>query len=392
MKIKNTSMTLTMTLVILLSLGGCGLFGGEDSYFRNRNSDYLNANDIAPIKVPEGMTDKRLGQLYPMPKVATNVEFESGINEKFEVPRPEPLANNLIAESVKIQRLGSDRWILMNVSPGEIWPRIRAFLGDNGLTIVNANIKQGIIDTNWIQFKTDLGKSDRYRVQIDQGVQPETSEIHILHQSIEGKAVLGLQKEWPQISTSSERESLLLDELAATLASDVTIGGTSLLAQSIGGEAKSSLMVRGSEPVLVIRLNRARARATLHHAIKQEGFTVYESASDKGIYYLSYVKISTEKKGWFSGMFGGDDEPSLVSESPYTIEQLLLEVPTGSAFDNAPVSRREKETSLADAPGYLLFMTGDAEDFTVRLRDPYGKRLEARKARELLTILRKNLI
>jgi outer membrane protein assembly factor BamC len=47
---------------------------------------------------------------------------------------------------------------------------------------------------------------------------------------------------------------------------------------------------------------------------------------------------------------------------------------------------------LPDAPGYLVVVTGTEGNFVVRVRDPYGKRLTPHEARELLTVLRRNLI
>src|SRR5690606_20794722 len=150
--------------------------------------------------------------------------------------------------------------------PGELWPRVRSFLNNNNLAVAEADISRGIIDSHWVQFKTDMSTSDRYRVLIDQGVQPDTSEIHILHHSVQGTVDPDEPRPWPTVSTSAEREAWLLDELAATLAADETIGGTSMLAQSIGGEAKSALLVEKNEPVMRIRLNEERAKATLYHA------------------------------------------------------------------------------------------------------------------------------
>src|SRR5690606_16751369 len=155
-------------------------------------------------------------------------DFESiDPDQRMTVPRPEPLATNALAERVKIQRLGNQRWMLMNVAPGELCPRVRTFLNTNSAPVASADISRGILDAHWVQFKTDLSTSDRYRVQIDQGVQPDTSEIHILHQSLPGTIDPDQERPWPALSTSAEREAWLLDELAATLAADETIGGTS---------------------------------------------------------------------------------------------------------------------------------------------------------------------
>jgi outer membrane protein assembly factor BamC len=370
-------------------LSGCGVFWGDEAYFRNREGDYQKADKIEPLKVPEGMKSEKLGERYPIPPV-TESEFDDiAQTESAEVPRPQPLATNLMQENVKIQRLADERWILMNVSPGEVWPRVRAFLNENNVDVASADIGRGLIDSHWLQFKSDLSTSDRYRVQIDQGVQPETSEIHVLHQSVQGDSPSG-DLAWPSASSSSEREAWLMDELAAALARDETIGGTSLLAQAIGGDAKSALVVEQNEPVMKIRLSEARAKATLFHSMREDGFSIYDSQPDDGVYYLHYEPVEPESDGWFSGWFSSDKE--LVAKSPYSLAQLLTVVPKGDAFAKAPLSNRKAEQKFPNAPGYLLFMQGEADNYTVRLRDPYGKRLDARKSRDLLTLLRKNLI
>ncbi len=372
-------------------LSGCGVFWGDDAYFRNRDGDYQRADTVEPLKLPDSMRDDELGKLYVIPPIVES-EFENiASEEQAQVPRPEPLAANALAERVKIQRLGDERWILMNVAPGELWPKVRNFLNTNNLPVAEADISSGLIGSHWVQFKTDLSTSDRYRVVIDQGVQPDTSEIHVLHQSVPGTVDPDEERDWPNVSTSAEREAWLLDELAAALASDETIGGTSMLAQAIGGEAKSALQVEENEPVMRLRLSNERARATLYHAMRQEGFAIYDSNTDKGIYYLHYQPVEPEEeRGWLSRLFGGDDE--LVQESPYSLEQLLTVVPEGQAFERAPLSNRKAETRFPEAPGYLLFITGEEGNYTVRLRDPYGKRLQPVLARDLLAILRKNLI
>lgn len=378
-----------LALTLVAQLVGCGVFWGDQAYFRNRDGDYQKADKIEPIKVPEGMSRERLGEIYPIPPIQQS-EFDEAVSaDHNEVPRPQPLATNLMQENIKIQRLGEERWVLMNVSPGEVWPRVRSFLNDNNVDVASADISRGIIESHWLQFKNDLNTVDRYRVQIDQGVQPETSEIHVRHQSLPGSAPTE-PTPWPEQSTSAEREAWLLDELAAELARDETLGGTSLLAQAIGGDAKSALVIEANEPVMKIRLNEERAKATLFHSMRQDGFAIYDSAPEQGVYYLHYEPVEPESDGWFSGWFESDRE--IVHTSPYSLSQLLENVPTDEAFARAPLSNRDGETQNPDAPGYLLFMKGGSGDYTVHLRDPYGKRIDPREARKLLTILRKNLI
>lgn len=375
-----------------LSLSGCGLFFGEDGVFRNRGNDYRKADNIPPLVLPAGKHSDAMGELYPIPVINdSDFGFDPEASGS-DAPRPMPISANLVQENVKIQRVGGESWILLNVAPGDVWPRVRNFLNVNDLAISRADIGKGIIETDWLQFKTDLGTYDRYRLQIDQGVQPETSEVHIVHMSIPVSQKASAQNlPWPARSVNAEREKWLLDELAGTLASDVNGVGTSLLAQAIGGAVKAGLIMVHGEPVLGIKLDRQRTLATLSHAAKQDGFYTYEGDSDRGLLYVTYEDPEEAKPGWFRRTFRIGLTPKDPT-TPYSLAQLSANMLTGDAFDNAPQSDRRSEKTLPKAPGYLLVVSGSEGDFQVRLRDPYGKRVKVSEARELLTLLRKNLI
>lgn len=376
---------------LTISLSGCGMFFGDEGVFRNRAGDYVKADNIPPLVLPPGKKSETMGELYPIPSItATDFGYDPSA-DAYEVPRPMPLSANLAQENVKIQRVGSESWILINAAPGEVWPRIRNFLNVNTLAVSKADIGKGIIETSWLQFKTDLSTYDRYRLQIDQGVQPETTEIHITHMSVPVAEKPAPDMGWPRRSVNAEREKWMLDELAATLASETAEGGTSLLAQAIGGSVKANLGVAGNEPQMTIKLDRQRAFATLTYAAKQDGFTTWGSDTEAGLFYVHYIDPDDAKPGWFKRLFRIGLNPKAPT-SPYNLEQVKTNMLTGDAFEQAPRSDRKKEKVLPGAPGYLLVVTGAEGNFVVRVRDPYGKRLAPHQARELLTILRRNLI
>jgi outer membrane protein assembly factor BamC len=376
---------------LTISLSGCGMFFGADGPFRNREGDYLKADNIPPLVLPAGKKSETMGELYPIPQItATDFGFDPTA-DAYEVPRPMPLSANLTQENVKIQRVGGESWILINAAAGEVWPRIRNFLNVNTLAVSKADIGKGIIETSWLQFKTDLSTYDRYRLQIDQGVQPETTEIHITHMSVPVAEKPAADLEWPRRSVNAEREKWMLDELAATLASETAEGGTSLLAQTIGGAVKANLGVAGNEPLMTIKLDRQRTFATLTFAAKQDGFTTFDSDADAGLFYVHYINPDDAKPGWFKRTFRIGLNPKSPT-SRYSLAQIKTNMLTDEAFEKAPRSERKKEKVLPDAPGYLIVVTGNEGNFVVRIRDPYGKRLAPHEARELLTILRRNLI
>ena len=212
MTVKKSPAFYVLLALLNVSLSGCGFFFGDDGVFRNRENDYLMADNIPPLALDENLDKSALGELYPIPPITESDFGYEADPENNEIPRPLPLSANMLEESVKIQRLGQQTWILMNVAPGEVWPRVRHFLNVNGLAVASADISSGVIETDWIQFKTDLSTYDKYRIQIDQGVQPETSEIHIVHLSVPTGATPPAPVTWPQASVNAEKEKLLLDE------------------------------------------------------------------------------------------------------------------------------------------------------------------------------------
>ncbi|WP_341937750.1 outer membrane protein assembly factor BamC [Marinimicrobium sp. C2-29] len=376
------------------TLSGCGVLFGEEGYFRNREDDYLKADSLEPLKLPDNLDGATLGQLYDVPELTQeDVSFVQDTSD-FEVPRPEPLSSNALVERVKIQKLDNERWILVNVEPGELWPRVRSFLSSNNLEVASTDTDRGLIETEWLSFKDDdSNQINRYRIRIDRGVQPDTSEIHVTHMSLDRESASQAQlNAWPDESTSKERENWVVDELAATLASEEldSLGGTSLIAREIGGNIKArSAMVEG-EPVLHLELQRARALATLSHSATQEGFTIYDSAPEEGLFYLGYRQPRASEPGWLARLFGAEKNPK-PPETDYSLAQLREVLPEGLLA--SPEQAESAREQLPDAPGYLLVLKEqDSGVLEARLRDAYGQRLAPRRARELLSVLRKNLI
>ena len=380
---KESVLKVGLLALLGVSVSGCGSLFGDDGYFRDRGDDYLRSAAIEPLQMPEGIENQRVQALYAIPKINNEDDFEP--DEAFVVPRPQSLSANLLEETVKIQKLAGRRWILVNVPPSEVWPQLRSFLAKNNLDVVYADTNNGILDTSWIQFKDDLSKKDKFRLQIDQGVQPDTSEIHVVHVNIDNAIADTGQVSWPQRSMNPEREAILLDELAATLASDMS-GGTSMLAQNIGSGSKVTLGQIDGEPVLKMQLEFKRAWATLGYSVNREGYTLLDDDINVGIYYVGYVKPVEVSDSWFSW---GSSEAE-VPTSPYSLSQLLNHLPV----DNTLLAdvRGAGSDLLDNIPGYLVVIRGDELDIQVRIRDGYGRQLAPVDARKLLKTLRRNLI
>lgn len=369
---------------------GCSWMGND---FRDRGNDYLHAEPIRPIVVPEKYQSHTLEELYVVPKLQTD-DFD--LTKAFEAPRPQPLSANDFTESVKIQKLGQKRWILVNSPPAEVWPRIRNFMTSNQIPVVNADAIQGTLDSAWLQFKESPETRDRYRVFVEQGVQPDSTEIHIRHLATPVSEQPAMEVQWPELSANPEREAWMLDELAATLASDAKTGVASLLAQNIGAGQKISVRTISGEPVLHMALSFERARATIAHALRSEGFTTFEADSDLGIFYVGYERPhNPDEDSWFSNWFGGSSE-QVIPTTPYTLAEVLSHLQLENTPENRAIFNSleglKRDEKLANVPGYLVIVRGADDELDIRVRDGYGNRLHKLDAKEKLNIIRRNLI
>ncbi len=389
---------LVLRAAVLAAIGGmtgCSNLFGPEGYFRDRGDDYLNADVIEPIKLPEGVTQQGIEDLYRVPSIATD---EVEITQAFEVPRPQVLSDNAFTDRVKIQKLGSKRWILVSASPAEVWPQVRGFLSRNNLEVVYTDAATGTIETGWLKFKGEENTKDKYRLQIEQGVQPESTEIHVLHMSVDKNIPGRGQVNWPSASINQEREAWMRDELAATIASDKSGGqAASLLAQTIGLSDKVKVDSDGSEPVLKLALAHSRAWATVGHAVKQSGFSLWEQDDVTGIFYVHYEPVSEEdtESGFMSGWFGSDDDETETPKTPYSLEQVLTHLQLDETEENRKIFSSVKSQAasmLDDVPGYLVVVRGENNNVEVRIRDGYARVIDTREAKELLNVIRNNLI
>lgn len=377
-----------------VAVTGCSGLFGQEGYFRDRGDDYLKADVIKPMKLPEGVSSERIEQLYAIPASHSNSFDELA---DFEVPRPQPLSDNAFTDKVKIQKLANNRWILINAAPAEVWPKVRQFLSVNRLEVVFTDATNGVIETGWLKFKSDEQNKDKYRLQIEQGVQPGSSEVHVLHMSVSQEIPGRGQINWPKQSINAEREAWMLDELASTLASDTTTGqSASLLAQTIGVSDKVELLVEDQEPLLRLDLDYSRAWATVGYAVQKEGFTLWDQDDIVGVYHVDFQVLdedSDDEPGFFSGLFSGGSDES--SGSAYKLSTILAHLQLADTEANRKVFASVNNgdaTALDNVPGYLVVVRGLEGKIEIRIRDGYARNIEPKEAKKLLNVIRRNLI
>ena len=153
-----------VSIILLGCLSGCSWFFGEDGLFPDNAGRYQTAPELAPIDVPPHLSTEAIQPDYPVPPVAENAQLAA----QFETPRPTPLTANNQADSVRIQSLSGQRWALVNVAPGQLWPQVRTFLTTSGIGVSAVDAEAGLIDTQWFKLE-DQELAVRFRFRVDTG-------------------------------------------------------------------------------------------------------------------------------------------------------------------------------------------------------------------------------
>ncbi|WP_299595693.1 outer membrane protein assembly factor BamC [uncultured Microbulbifer sp.] len=376
------------------TLSGCGIFG-QDGYFRDRGDDYQLADSLPPLQMPEGVTSKHQEELYEVPQIAGDVD-----RGDFVVPRPQALSVNVGLDRVKIQKLGNRRWVLVNQPPDEVWPQLHYFLRSTGLQLAMSDAGAGTMETTWLTFGENPDTKDKYRLQVESGVQPDTTEIHVRHLAVPMETPADGSVNWPAQSSSPEREGWMIDEMSGALAAESTGAAASLVAQAIGGGKVKVQVVEpaGREPYIALGLAMSRAWATVSHALNTGAYRLHKEDSDIGIFYVTYDaerELADEEGGWFSGWGSGSGEDKLAqSADAYSLEQVLANIDMSSTAEPALFANLQGLGGAPNSniPGYLVVLRGADDAIEVRIRSTRGTPLSRAKTSELLMAIRQNLI
>lgn len=309
-------------ILACLPLGACSWLGrmpvtdrvfGEEGMFRDRQGEYLEARTIPRTEIPQGLDSYVIDDLLVIPEVGTN-----STQAFLDAPRPRPLEGRSDREVV-IQRMGDRSWIVVDVSPSQVWPRIRDYWRQNEIDIAFEDPTQGVMDTGWFTLTDNVLTREKVRVVVETGFQNNSAEIRLLHQSAPQATPVLQQVRWPEESQDPAVEQDLLRALSSYLADVADLyqaSSESFLARNISGTGKASLeRDAAGNDILQLQAAYDRSWAAVGRALSRAGIEVNSQDDELGVYEVYYVpgtgQEEEDKPGFFARMnpFGGDDEP-----------------------------------------------------------------------------------
>lgn len=310
------SLRLIVLVPVCLGLAGCSYLFGEKGEFRERAMDYKNAQSIAPLAVPEGMSAKERKQRYPIPPLGQGNFYVP--KDSDDLPKPQALLN--VNEDAGVELRGDEdhHWLVVNQTRERLWPQVKEFLVSNGFQVDQENPQQGYMETRWLKPRNqdeergfwagvwdffswgDDDLRDRFRMSFSDLAEQSSTVIEINHvQTRKGDEALPLANEieWPEQPEDPELVLVLYNELLDFLGEGGRQVSFSVLSQDLKALPKFVMTWDGNGyPVLVINQDFNRAWQDVGTALNRARMEVEDLDRSLGIYYLKKQDSDDDEK------------------------------------------------------------------------------------------------
>lgn len=316
----NSSQFLAAAMTAVFALAGC-----SGTLIEGKKIDYKSAGNVKPLDVPADLSTPPTSDRYNIPESsagsATASEYAEGQGTRVAAG-PAPVLPS--QEKVRVERAGSQRWLVVDAKPEALWPVIKEFWQDSGFLIDTESQQTGIMETDWAENRAKIPDSvirkligkvldsaysyperDKFRTRLERGQKPGATEIYISHR---GMAQINISKDrytekivWQARPVDPDLEAEMLSRLAIRLgARDEQITAQLKTPE----QPKATISKNGELPqalLLVDSFDRAWRRVGL--ALDRVGFTVEDRDRSKGLYYVRYVDVDAADKGKSEGFW-----------------------------------------------------------------------------------------
>ncbi len=300
-------------LGLTLTLGAC-------SVLETDKVDYKSAGKAPSLEVPPDLTQLARDTRYVVPGAAvTASSFQVGQT----VSQSTPTAASTVGD-VRIERAGTQRWLVINRPADKLWDPVKDFWIENGFLLVMDQANLGIMETDWAENRAKIpqdiirstigklfdslystGERDKFRTRLERNANGGT-EIFISHRGMVEvyNSTAKDQTVWQPRAADPELETEFLRRLMVKLG----VSEAQSKALVAAGPVINSAQVESVNGQPLVRLNdefdRAWRRVGL--ALDRTNFTVEDRDRSKGIYFVRYVAPNSEKAepGFFGKLFG----------------------------------------------------------------------------------------
>jgi outer membrane protein assembly factor BamC len=304
-------------LALAMSLAACSVLEGD-------KVDYKSSGKAPSLEVPPDLTQLSKESRYVVPGTTVSASsYQVGQSANPGMP----VAASAVGD-VRIERSGSQRWLVVNRPADQLWSPVRDFWQENGFLLAQDQANLGIMETDWAENRAKLpqdfiratigklidsvystGERDKFRTRLERNAAGGT-EIFISHRGMI-EVYNSNNKEstaWQPRPSDPELEAEFLRRLMVKLGAPPDQAKALVAANA--AKATSRVASVNNAPVVQIDEGFDRAWRRVGLTLDRTGFTVEDRDRAQGTYFVRYVEPNPDKKegGFLSKLFSRDKE------------------------------------------------------------------------------------
>ncbi len=360
-----------MKPVSKLALLGLTLALAACSALESDKVDYKAAVKAAPLSIPPDLSQLPRDTRYTTPGAVVSA---TGYQTAAQGAAGSTVAV-VPASGLRIAGQGAQRWLVVDQPAEKLWPQLREFWQETGLTLVREDPLLGIMETDWAENRAKLpqdiirrtlgkvidglystGMMDKYRTRLERNATGGT-EIYISHRGME-EVYQDTDKTktiWQQRPIDPEMEIEMLRRLMLKLGATTQQAGLQVAA--IAPRQTSRLEQREGQPVVLVNEGFDRTWRRVGLTLDRTGFTVEDRDRSQGVYFVRYVEPKAP----------GEQEPGFFSR----------------LFSSTPKDKTPQK--------YRILVRSQGESSTVSVLDTEGKAVSSDHAQRMLKVIADDL-
>jgi len=317
---KATVLAAVVSGMVLLS--GCSTM---NDILKGDKIDYKSAGKAGPsLDVPPDLTQLTRETRYVVPGTAVSANaFQVG-----QGAQALPVAALAVGD-VRIERSGSQRWLVVNRPADKLWGPIRDFWLESGFLLTLDQENLGIMETDFAENRAKLpqdfiretlgkvfenlystGERDKFRTRLERNAAGGT-EIFVSHRGLvevvvggsTGKNTTGDGTVWQPVPPNPELEAEFLRRMMIKLG--VAQEQSRVLVSAGVPRSTSNVANVNGVPVVQMQEGFDRAWRRVGLTLDRTGFTVEDRDRAQGTYFVRYVDVTSDRKepGFLSKLF-----------------------------------------------------------------------------------------
>ena len=314
---KRSVSTHAMTAVAIAALlSGCAALEEEKINYKSA------AKPTGSLDVPPDLTQLRKDSRYALESNSATASGFAGAAQKVS---DAGTAANAIGD-VRMERSGSQRWLVVSRPADKVWEPLREFWTANGFNLSMDSPDVGIMETEWAENRAKIpqdlirrtigrvleslyssGERDKFRTRVERNAQGGV-DIYVTHRGMVENftSTDKTTTTWQPRAADPELEIEFLRRMMVKLGASPEQAKVAAAAGAPGSAATAlAVTVIDGRPSLKLADDLERGWRKTGVALDRTGFTVEDRDRSKGVYFVRYVPpgSSTEEPGFFAKLF-----------------------------------------------------------------------------------------